>query len=272
MSAMNNLQSPHEYLESIRPKLKAGESVDGNEYFRLLAEWNAKQPQRLFYATIGRKPADIAEAIAGLVVKHAAELVLPAFAGDVEAAYGLCGALDNCERGAVAYAMWKARAPSAAFREYFKNAWDHDHRWVIGAAGSRAVLTRMFRYAEFVLPSHLPDTVRVWRGTSHLTRKKAQAGYSWTTDRDTACWFAMRHAKQSDRVLLLAADVPKQDIAMYHDERDESEAVLLTPPDSWIDGDINDWRLGCERIERRNASLMEGRMNELMEEQSKPTT
>lgn len=273
---MNHLQSPHEYMESIQHKLKAGDRVDASEYVRILTEWNTKQPLRLLSATRGKKPGDIAEAISGLVVKHATEFVLPAFSGDVEAAQKLTFALDNCERGVMAYAMWKAQVTREAYREYFKGAWDHDHHWVIGAAGSRAVLTRMFRYAEFELPSHLPDTVRVWRGTSHLTRKKAQAGYSWTTDRDTACWFAIRHVEQSDRVLVLAADVPKQDIAMYHDEREESEAVLLNPPDSWIDGDINDWRLGFERyVQKKNSReevLMSELRAELLAEQPTPLT
>lgn len=247
---MSHLQSPHEYLETLLPQLKTSGPIDASEYFRLLKEWNTRQPLRLLSATRAAKPNDVAEAIAALVVKHATEFVLPAFAGDVEAALGLSVALDNCERGAVAYAMWRAEVPREAYREYFKGAWDHEHRWVIEAAGSRAVLTKMFHYAEFELPNHLPDTVRVWRGTSHLNRKEAQAGYSWTTDRDTACWFAMRGAGQGSRVMVLAADVPKHDIALYHDERNEREAVLLNPPDAWIDGDMHDWTLAYERFER----------------------
>ena len=245
MEEFENFQSLHQYLESLPPDEL--EKIDGRECLRLRSRWNTLHQQKLFSAIKDKKPNEIAAALSNVVIQNSSELVLDAFAGNVEAAQALTLSLDNCERGVMVYAMWKAKAPREAFREYFKGAWDHDHRWVIGAAGSRTVLTRMFRYAEFELPSHLPDTVRVWRGTSHLTKKKAQAGYSWTTDRDVACWFTVVRGDIDEMPLVLAADVPKQDIAMYHDERNESEAVLLNPPDAWIDGDINDWMLASDR-------------------------
>ncbi len=141
----------------------------------------------------------------------------------------------------LAVGMWRAKVPVPAFRAYFSSVWDHDHRWVIDAAQNRRTLGYMFRYAAFPLPDELPDVVTVWRGTSYLPIKEARTGYSWTTDRDMACWFAMRFAEHNGSPLVLTADVAKSDIALFHNERSESEAVLIRPPAARIDGDVSDW-------------------------------
>ena len=177
----------------------------------------------------------------------AVKYVTPAFAGDAEAAFSLCVALSNSKRGEVAVAMWRAKVPREAFRSYFASAWDHDHRHVINAAGTRHRLAYLFRYAAFPVPAGLPDVVRVWRGTSKLTQADACSGYSWTTCRDVACWFAMRFAAGNGVPLVLAADVPKSDIALHHDERNEHEVVLLRPPRAWVDGQEADWLAGHAR-------------------------
>jgi hypothetical protein len=109
----------------------------------------------------------------------------------------------------------------------------------------------MFRYAAFPLPEVWPDVVRVWRGTSKLSIAEAIGGYSWTTDRDVACWFAMRFAERNGSPVVLAADVAKTDIALFTDERSEREALLLTPPTGiFIDGEEVDWALGFQRFEK----------------------
>jgi hypothetical protein len=188
--------------------------------------------------------------------------VAAAFAGDVNAAFSLFAALSNEKRGEVARAMWLAKVPRPAFREYLGGAWDHDHQHVIAAAQSRRRLAAMFRYAEFPVPAEMPSTVRVWRGTSKLKIKEASRGYSWTTERDVACWFAMRYATQNAPPLVLTATVAKADIALVHNERSESEIVLMRPPEPVeIDGTWECWRAGYERHQaakvRANALLIE---------------
>ena len=166
-----------------------------------------------------------------------------AFNGDVEAALSLCVALGNDLRGVVAVAMWRAKVKREAFREYFSSAWVHDHRYVIDAAQTRRTLGYMFRYAAFPIPVELPDVVTLWRGTCKLTIAEAREGYSWTTDRDTACWFAMRFADINGSPLVLSADVAKSDIALFTNAREESEALLIRPPATVkIDGDVTDWQ------------------------------
>lgn len=185
--------------------------------------------------------------------KHAAEYVKPAFAGDVEAASRLSCSLENHERGLVAVAMWRAKVPAGAFGAYLSSVWVHDHRWVIEAARNRRTLAYMFRYANFPLPQELPDVVTLWRGTSKLPIAEARAGYSWTNDRDVACWFAMGNAKRDGSPLVLAAEVAKTDIVLFHLERNESEAVLIRPPASVrIDGTPDDWEHG---LVRHNAKM-----------------
>jgi hypothetical protein len=179
------------------------------------------------------------------IAKH----VRPAFSGDVDAAYALSALLPNRERGWMARTMWRTKVPRPAFRAFFSCVWDHDHREVIAAAETRRRLAFMFRYADFPLPDWMPDTVRAWRGTSALPFAEAAAGYSWTTDRDTACWFAMRFAERNGSPLVLAADIPKSDIVLFHTLRNESEAVTLKPPVAVIDGTPVDWRTGYDRFE-----------------------
>jgi len=181
---------------------------------------------------------------------HCAKYVTPAFNGDVQAAFSLSCFLDNADRGAMALAMWQAKIPREAFRAYFAPVWMHDHRRVIEAAQTRRRLADMFRYAAFALPAELPDVVRVWRGSSKLSLEDASKGYSWTTDKDVACWFAMRFAADNGAPLVLAADVPKTEIALFTDERSEQEALLLKPPAGlFIDGTEADWALGHKRKE-----------------------
>jgi hypothetical protein len=176
--------------------------------------------------------------------------VAPAFQGDVEAASFLAAALSNAKRGAVALAMWQAKVPQEAFRAYLCSVWLHDHQYVVAAAQTRRRLACMFRYARFELPSALRQVVKVWRGTKHSTFKQARQGYSWTTDRDVACWFAIPVKGMKGSPLVLVAEVTKAEIAFFNDERSESEVVLLKAPrGATVDGDLTDWRRGSHRYE-----------------------
>ncbi len=197
----------------------------------------------------------------GVLYPHETEYLRPAFAGDVKAAYKLSVGLRNELRGHIAVNMWQCKVDKAAFREYLASAWEHDHRYVIDAAKTRRNLSLMFRYAMFALPDELPEVVEVWRGTSKLTAEEAKAGYAWTTDRDVACWFAMRFAEENGSPLLLTAHVAKKDIVFYTQNRGESEALLVRIPKGVrVDGDAIDWQEGYLReqasIKNNNAELL----------------
>ena len=178
---------------------------------------------------------------------HELNFARGAFDGDTQAAFSLSCALENHKRGIVAVAMWRCKVPVEAFRAYFSSVLENDHRHVIDAAKNRRTLSYMFRYAAFPLPDELPDMVTVWRGTSYLSFDEAKTGYSWTTDRDMACWFAMRFVEDNGSPLVLTADIAKRDIALFTNDRRESEAVLVRPPAARIDGDVGDWTVCYQR-------------------------
>ena len=142
----------------------------------------------------------------------AVKYVEPAFSGNPDAAFTLACALGNARRGAVAVAMWDTKVPRPAFRVFLESAWEHDHGYVIDAAGTRRRLAAMFRYAAFPLPDWIEEAVRVWRGTSGVSVNRARTGYSWTLNRDMACWFAMRFHGPARKPLVLVAEVPRGEI------------------------------------------------------------
>ena len=273
---MERLPSPDEHLNSFSPDELA--ALDWREILEMRKDWAGRQSNRLLMAVHGQSPGSMAHVLSGLVTPSAGENLRNAFAGNLEAAEVLLSLLETCESGVVAYAMWKAKVPSDVFLAYLGDAWAHAHRYVIMAARTRRRLAAMFRYADFPKPPCLPDSVRVWRGASHMTKKRAQAGYSWTTDRDVACWFACNGGPPG-RVFVLAADVPKQDISLFFDGRYESEVVLLKPPESWIVGNLADWEAASERHMREkekrhrtaNALTDEGRQARSATDRADPT-
>jgi hypothetical protein len=176
-----------------------------------------------------------------------------AFDGDIEAAKYLVTSLGNNKRGFVAVAMWLAKVERPAFRSFLSAVWEHDHAHLIAAANTRR-LTAMFRYADFPLPPHLPEVVRVWRGTHGITLRDAAQGFSWTVDRDIACWFASRYKGRTAQVI--TANIPREQIAYFSNDRGEQEVVLMKPPKSvCVDGNIEDWRVGHARHGERIRKL-----------------
>jgi hypothetical protein len=169
--------------------------------------------------------------------------------GDVEAADSLFVAMNDEIRGEACWLLLN-NIPAPAYRAFLAASWEHCHLHVIAAANNAYIeLGEFFEYADFPL-DHLPETFRVWRGTSVLTPEQASSGCSWTTDRDTACWFAMRHAEQNGSPVVLAADIHRYEVCFSSNDRQESEILLLESPASWwIDGDTTDWVEGFTRYE-----------------------
>lgn len=160
--------------------------------------------------------------------------------GDGEDAEHLVWASSNSKRGLVTVGLYNARVPNPAFRNSLRAAWDHDHREVIAAAESRRRLISMFRYAEFPVP--LPDgPVTIWRGCSSLGLKEARRGHSWTTNRDVACWFAIRFASANGRPLVLKRVVEKAQLVYFSNERDESEVIPARIEKAEICGSVDEW-------------------------------
>ncbi len=191
------------------------------------------------------------EAFERICAPYEVKAMRAAFDGNVEAAGALSVSLKNDVRGQMAVALWRAQVPKPAFREYLQSAWHHDHEQVVAAAKTRRTLASMFRYADFPLPTEMPERVTLWRGTSRLTPDEAVQGHCWTTNRDVASWFAMRFASRSESALVLVAEVDRADIALYHHGRSESEVVLMrAPAGAKIDEGRAEWQQGADRHAR----------------------
>jgi hypothetical protein len=70
----------------------------------------------------------------------------------------------------------------------------------------------------------MPQVLTVYRG---FKIKKSERGLSWTTDRDTAVWFARRFRASHQSSFVAQANVAKKDVLAYFDGRNEKEVVVL---------------------------------------------
>jgi hypothetical protein len=69
----------------------------------------------------------------------------------------------------------------------------------------------------------MPDVIRVWQG--HTTAR--DDGWSWTTERETAVWFARRFALLEGGVAAVSeATVPKETVLAYFARRGEHEVIV----------------------------------------------
>lgn len=74
---------------------------------------------------------------------------------------------------------------------------------------------------DYDVYSNFPDTIKVYRGIQKGGKEKA---LSWTTNYDTAEWFANRWS--SDNGIVLSADISKNDVLAYFSGRGEYEAIV----------------------------------------------
>lgn len=172
-------------------------------------------------------------------------------AGDSDAAASLCVAMGNEQRGEAAVVLWQMGIPAPAYRAFLLGAWMHAHRHVLAAADYDASrLQSMFEHAAFDTRA-LPETLAVWRGTAGLDLNEAAAGLSWTTSRPMACWFAMRHADRWGRPLVLRREVHRSQVALFTNDRNETEVVLFKDGADLaaVDGTPDEWRRHFEEEE-----------------------
>jgi hypothetical protein len=73
------------------------------------------------------------------------------------------------------------------------------------------------------------DTYTLYRGISGKGAARRKYGHSWTGTLDIAIWFAKRLS--FDKPIVYRAEVPKDCICFYIDDRNEDEYVCLIPRD-----------------------------------------
>ena len=169
--------------------------------------------------------------------------------GNTDAAFSLFCSMNDTQRAAATILLFQ-QIPVSVYQVILGSTWNQAHRHIIAAAKEAFIeIADLFQYAAFPV-NHLPERIRVWRGSSALTIEECSSGNSWTTDRDTACWFAMRFAEKNGSPLVIAADIHRDDVFYSSNERNENEVLLFDTPDHyWIDGSPEDWMKGCERYE-----------------------
>ena len=214
---------------------------------------------------IRRKPRN---RFSGFLLKHALADNLPPYAskylndglaGDVDAASSLVTAAPNAYRGYIAVAAFFGGTPYAAYREILSAAWSHDYGCVVQAARKHRVsIRRMMRAGCF--PHPFTGRVKVYRGTSGIARWKAQQGLSWTIDPDVAAWFALWHASQDRKPLVLTASVDASEFIFYDNERKEQEVIFSRPVHAVVEGDLASWRAATIRKEQQTRRDLEAYM------------
>lgn len=135
---------------------------------------------------------------------------------------------------------WRAEAlhehahliPDTTYWELLARVWadsenirELPHLWDGLLHDQRPGREAMMDAAEHAALAALPDRVTIWQGHTDSRHD----GWSWTTDRDTAVWFAQRFAHLEQAVpMLRQGAVRRADVAAYLLRRGESE-ILVDP-------------------------------------------
>lgn len=143
-----------------------------------------------------------------------------ALGGNMEAAIGL-SFTDNRLRPLVLLCLYAVCPSSAAFRATFSDIWAHDGPLVVRAI-SAPLLYQMFMVGG--LRPEWQGPVMVYRGGQGVI-DVVRRGWSWTTQRSVAAWYATRYSTINEP-LVVEATVKSSRIVHVCDERDEHEVVI----------------------------------------------
>lgn len=179
--------------------------------------------------------------------KSLEETVDRAIAGDLDAVGWMYWHAHESMRAELMVLVWALGAPVEVQRELLMRVWDHEHHYLknwLSLADAKA----MFTHAAFPVPADVPETLTVYRGGFGTSKRALAAGFSWTTDRDTACFFAMRYQGYDDwhTPMVLKATIRRDEIMLMEPEHREFEVVIFGARGSVIDGDVADWQSRCK--------------------------
>jgi hypothetical protein len=166
-------------------------------------------------------------------------LLFHAAAGDVEAVRELSFFYRRCIDLFVQW-IYLMGLPENCLRLALADGWHNSHKKILQRTKTRAELVRWFRAANYQ-NSMLPDELTIWRGTSGASQQSAAWGYSWSTNRSTAAWFAMRHP-QRGTPLVLRRTIKRSEVLYYSNYMHESECVVATWGPCAVDGDLVEWK------------------------------
>lgn len=164
--------------------------------------------------------------------------------GDIDAVGELYLHLDEPHRAELMVMMSMFRFPIESIREMLKMVWDHEHNHLVRMVGIQRVKA-IFRQANFKFPDETPETLTIYRGGFGISHRKLASGLSWTTNRDVACFFAMRY--EGEDPLVLKAVIHREEIRLIDPDQRENEIVVFGARRSVIDGEQSDWAARYKR-------------------------
>ena len=97
---------------------------------------------------------------------------------------------------------------------------DHTSDWLDLFTDPKFIEMYAMTETDFEALRNMPDNLVIYRGCS----KDKQEGMAWTTEKETAQWFAARWGLGDNRVY--TTTVPRRDVFMFCDSRGESEIVV----------------------------------------------
>lgn len=159
-------------------------------------------------------------------------------AGDVGAAEAIACIAPNHWRAQIVRELWQAGLTNEPLRRLLQAVWQHDHSRMYAHCPD---LHMMFMEADYPLPDWIGETVTAWRGAAGISPSQVAHGLSWTTDRATAGFFAIRYGCAP---VVIKAQIPRENIAAYFDGRSENELIVIEPPTQYqVDGTAEEWRM-----------------------------
>jgi hypothetical protein len=162
-------------------------------------------------------------------VSHA---ITPALNGDDNAIKEVLGELvgDMEAQADALEILYRNRQHEKLLQRVFAHAWSGNrHNWLMQTyiEEQEAFLRNLVKVAG-TKSTGLPEQVTVWRGGSG---PDVANGWSWTFDRQIACFFANYPANHGringfDNAVVLKATIPSSIILHLDNSRDEHEAVI----------------------------------------------
>lgn len=165
----------------------------------------------------------------------------PALNGDIDAAETAWCQLEDWGRVTLTHYLWELREAyrisPQVWARILELTWKRGKggcllfreslraKTVIKMFSAACALTLMYRSGEHERLNNLPEEFVAWRGTSSTSRHQ-WTGFSWTTDKDQAAWFAYRNSDGDSQPLLLHAVVRRSSVlACFNYERE----VVVNP-------------------------------------------
>jgi hypothetical protein len=169
-----------------------------------------------------------------------------ALAGDEEAVVELTWK-NSClpGLGAAALAAYWGGTPLPSFRELLRAGWRTDWLTFKHELGVSLVPQIKEMFGEAAIEHSLEGSVSIYRGASGVSVREASRGLSWTTNRDTACWFAFRNYDPAGFVIRIEIDATE---VLYNDDDGwESEVLLEGDVIGELDDHPESWQSSARR-------------------------